>query len=78
MQTTEARTPKAGDRIRFLKTLTQGPTDETPPFLFARRGELGTIESVGDCREGYKVFWDGWSHASFGCDHSEFELVETE
>jgi hypothetical protein len=66
---------KAGDRIRFNRTLTSPPTGDHPAYIYAQAGDLGTIDRVGGCSEGYWVYWDGWKHAPFGCERKEFELI---
>ena len=71
-----SREIKVGDRIKFLKDLTCGQTEEHPPYIYARKGELGTVTQIGGCWEGYWVLWDGWKHASFGCERKEFKLLE--
>ncbi len=54
-----------GTRIRFLKELYQGPTGDTPAFVFAKPGTFGTV--VGhDCKEGHRVLWEKWPSAAFG------------
>lgn len=68
--------PKAGDRIRFLKTLESGPDEDGPGNHYATEGDLGTVDRVGGCWEGYWVFWDKWKSASFGAQFGiDFELV---
>ena len=68
--------PKAGDRIRFLRTLESGPDEDGPGNHYATKGDLGTIDRVGGCWEGYMVFWDKWKGASFGAQLGiDFELV---
>jgi hypothetical protein len=67
--------PKKGDRIRFLKELTQDANGETPAVIFCRKGDLGTVEGKSEFTGRYSVFWDGWKHAAFYCDRNEFELV---
>jgi hypothetical protein len=56
-----------GTRIVFLKALSQGPTGDTPAFLFARKGEGGVVTGHNDF-EGHSVKWDGWPSASFGAE----------
>jgi len=68
---------KAGDRIKFLKTLEAPADEESPACLFAVRGEYGTIKAVVDCWEGYRAYWDNWPSAAFGCKAEEF-VVATE
>lgn len=69
-----------GTRIRFLRDISQGPTEETPPFTFARKGDLGTVEeNKYGCHEGHMVKWDNWQHAAFGAKLGEdFESAELE
>lgn len=55
-----------GTRIRFLKTLTEGPTEDHPGRLYASKGDLGTVVDDFPCSEGHCVKWDGWPHAAFG------------
>jgi len=63
----------AGTRIRFTKTLEEGPDDHSPSKLFAVKGELGTIVGHGT-KEGYWVTWDRWPN-KFGCSDQEFEII---
>jgi hypothetical protein len=72
-----------GTRIRFLKTLTSGPNCEGPGNHYATKGQLGTVAEspygpdAKPCREGYWVFWDGWSRAPFGARLGEdFEVYQ--
>ncbi len=67
---------KAGQRIRFLRTITSNDSEESPGNHYASKGDLGTIDRIGGCWEGFMVFWDGWSQASFGCERKDFELVK--
>lgn len=71
---------KAGARIKFLTDLGQGPTGDTPAFVFAKRGDGGWI-ATGEKREfegkeAYSVFWDHWKSAPFLACVDEFELIE--
>ena len=53
-----------GTRVRFLREVSQGPTEEAPPLLFAPKDGLGTVsEDKYGCWEGHMVRWDGWPHA---------------
>lgn len=70
-----AETIKEGSRIRFKHDLECGPTEDHPAFIYARRGELGTITRVGNCREGFWATWDRCPN-SFGVSREEFELVQ--
>lgn len=71
--------PKAGDRIKFIKTLTSGPDEDGPGNHYATKGDLGTIDRVGGCWEGYMVFWDKWKSASFGAQLGiDFEMASNE
>ena len=67
-----------GTRIRFLRELSQGPTGETPPFLFAPKDGLGTVvEDKYGCWEGHMVKWDGWPKAGFGAQLGvDFEHID--
>lgn len=62
-----------GTRIRFIKTLTSGPTGDHPAFLYARKGEGGVVTGHNDF-QGHTVKWDGWEHAAF-CAVFEEEFV---
>lgn len=66
---------KPGDRIRFLRRLDCGPTEDHPAFVYANKGETGEIVEVGGCAEGFLVKTDSWPHA-FGAEASEFEVLE--
>ena len=72
---TETTNIKPGQRIRFLRTLDRGPTEDSPACIYAKKGDCGTIEKVGGCWEGFWVYWDGWKHASFGCERKDFECI---
>lgn len=61
-----------GTRIRFTKTLSDGPCEDHPGQLYARAGDVGEITDHG-CPEGYWVKRDVWPHA-FGASRDEFEL----
>lgn len=64
-----------GTRIKFLQTLEQGPTEETPAFLFANKGDGGEIVSQqGFGPWDYSVKWDLWPtsfHAKYGTEFVE-------
>ena len=62
-----------GTRIRFLKTLEEGPSEDSPARQYAARGELGTISGHGT-REGYWVKTDSWP-TPFGASDDEFEVI---
>ena len=64
-----------GTRIRFLRTLEEGPDDFAPGYLYATKGETGEVTRVGGCREGFWVKTDNWD-AAFGCSSEEFEVTE--
>lgn len=66
---------KVGDRIRFTKTLEDGPTGDRPACVYANRGEYGKVVKVGGSVEGYWVKADAWPH-SFGASESEFEVID--
>jgi hypothetical protein len=66
----------AGSRIRFKVRLSQGPTEETPAFVFAEAGQLGTVSGYserGTWR--YSVKADGWP-TPFLASENEFEAIE--
>lgn len=62
-----------GTRIRFTRTLTEGPNEDHPAILFAQAGELGSITGHG-CTEGYWAKTDDWT-APFGLSPDEFEVI---
>jgi len=64
----------AGAKIRFKRELSQGPTEETPAFLFATENGTGVITGHGTW-EGYWVKWDKWP-SSFGCKEEDFEVID--
>ena len=65
-----------GTRIKFLKTLEEGPTAETPSFLFAEKGEYGEVTGHNST-EGHWVKTDSWP-TPFGAKlGEEFIVVET-
>jgi len=68
-----------GTRIRFLRELSQGPAGDTPAFLFAPKGGLGTVvEDPRGCWEGHMVKWDGF-HRPFGAQLGvEFEVMSVD
>jgi hypothetical protein len=67
-----------GSRIVFLADLEEGPTDEHPYRLYAKKGDGGVITEVGGCKEGYWVKWDAWQRAAFGAElGKDFELIST-
>lgn len=63
-----------GTRIRFLRTLEDGPNEDRPGYVYARRGELGKVTGHGT-PEGYWVKTDSWPNA-FGASADEFEIVK--
>ena len=65
---------KVGSRIKFLRDLWQGPTEEMPACEFANKGEEGEIVRIGTCWEGYMVKRDSWP-APFGCESKDFEVL---
>lgn len=69
---------KKGTRIRFLKTLDEGPDDYAPGRHFCSKGELGTIKVHHEewQRFEFSVYADSWKKASFFANRDEFELVE--
>lgn len=70
----EAEIP-VGTRIRFLKTLEEGPNEDHPGRTYAVKGDYGMITGHG-CSEGFMVKWDGWLTADFGAKlGEEFELA---
>jgi len=65
-----------GTRIQFVKTLREGPTDETPAFLFAEKGEYGEVTGH-NMTEGHWVKTDSWP-TPFGAKlGEEFVVVES-
>ena len=67
---------KVGDRIIFLRELSDGPCEEHPGNLYAHEGEEGEICSVGTCWEGFMVKRDKW-YADFGAQiGKDFKLLE--
>jgi len=70
--------PQPGDVIQFLHTLDCDADEESPGCTFARKGDLGHIDRVGGCREGFWVFWERWSRASFGCERKDFLILDPE
>ena len=62
-----------GTRIRFVKTLDEGPDDYAPSRLFATKGDLGEITGHSAC-ECYLVKTDQWD-ALFNALRDEFEVV---
>jgi hypothetical protein len=65
---------RVGAKIRFLKLLDCGPTEEHPAYVYAEKGELGEIVEIGGCREGFWVKTDSWLH-KFGAERKEFECL---
>lgn len=72
----EVKEFKVGDKVRFLVELGQGPTDETPAFLFARKGETGTVFKV-EAAFGFDMSVDSESNPGkpFKVKFSEVELL---
>jgi hypothetical protein len=65
-----------GTRIVFLKTLDQGPNEDSPAIVFAEKGDGGCVTGHG-CKERYWVKWDKWQ-APFGAIHgTEFEASKS-
>lgn len=64
-----------GTRIRFTRELTAPPCEDHPGFLYARRGDTGTITGHGT-PEGYWAKTDG-TYPPFGVAPGEFEVIET-
>jgi hypothetical protein len=54
-----------GTRIRFIKTLEEGPNEDHPGRLYARKNDEGIVTGH-DCIEGHMVKWDYWPQADFG------------
>ena len=48
-----------GTRIRFIRTLDEGPTSDRPATLFASKGEKGEVTGHNEW-EGYWVKTDTW------------------
>ncbi len=75
---------KPGTRIRFLRNLESSADEEGPGNTYAKKGDLGTVELQAGRHEphgtweGYWVFWDRWSSASFGCEAKDFEVLQDE
>ncbi len=65
---------KIGNKIRFLRELSDGPTEDHPACLFANKNDTGEITEVGGCREGYWVKTDWWD-APFGCERKDFTII---
>lgn len=59
-----------GTRIKFLRTLEEGPDEESPGRLYAEAGQGGVVTGHG-CKEGHWVKWDRWPHAAFGAKLGE-------
>jgi len=70
----ESEVLKVGTRIEFKKTLSQGPCEDSPGLLFARKGEQGEITGHG-CHEGYWVKRDNWP-SPFGCERENFMVIK--
>lgn len=62
-----------GTRIRFTRTLSEGPSEEHPGRLYATKGEMGWVTGHG-AREGYWVKTDSWP-AWFGASSQEIEAI---
>lgn len=60
-----------GTKIRFTKTLEDGPSEERPAIIYALKDETGVITGHGS-REGYWARIDSCS-APFGASREEFE-----
>jgi len=56
---------KIGTRIKFVRELSDGPSEESPGNLYAYKNEEGEIISIGECWEGFMVKRDSWP-APFG------------
>ena len=61
-----------GTDVVFTKTIEQGPTGDTPGFLFARKGDRGVITGHS-CFMDYSVKWEHWPASSFHCGRDEIE-----
>jgi hypothetical protein len=64
-----------GTRIKFLQDITCSATGDHPAFLFAKKGELGTINEKLK-NNAYSVYWDGWKQAPFIAEPHEFEACD--
>lgn len=64
-----------GTRIIFLQDITCSPTGDHPAYIFAKKGELGTINEKLK-NDAYSVYWDGWERAPFIAEPHEFEVYE--
>jgi len=71
------KTAEVGDKIRFLKELTQDANEETPAFLFARKNEFGIIIALPKASGRYSVKWDGWIEPFYAEIDTEFEVVKS-
>lgn len=71
----EKRTVPIGTRIKFVKTLTCGATEDHPPFLYAWEGDEGVVVSH-DCYEGHMVKWDHWNEPFGSVIDEEFIEID--
>jgi hypothetical protein len=62
-----------GTRIRFIKSLYGAATGDSPPCVYAEKGDGGVVTGYNNF-EGHWVKWDHWPHA-FGAEYGT-EFVE--
>jgi hypothetical protein len=56
-----------GTRIKFVKSLYGYASGDSPPCIYAKKGDGGVVTGH-DCPEGHWVKWDHWPHA-FGAKY---------
>jgi len=66
---------RVGTRIKFLKALEEGNTEESPACIFAEKGDTGKIVSYTRM-DTYLVAWDKWPNPFYAKSGSDFEVIE--
>ena len=74
---------KSGDRIVFLKDITENANGDHPDYIFAKKEQFGTLSEQRKSdlngaysNEWWSVYWDGWKNASFAAQvNIDFKLL---
>jgi len=69
---------KKGDRIIFLKDITENATGDHPEYQLAIKGQKGTINEklIPEESDWFSVYWDGWTSASFSAElNVDFKII---
>lgn len=67
--------PRKGDRVVFNRDIVQGPTEDTPAFVLAYKGEKGTFFYRCYLHSGYSYYIDPDKGNPFYADRSDFQII---